>query len=264
MYTKQVVSFIDILGFKNLIESKTCEEMLEIHDAFYKFNKEEGGDLSELTEFKMINFSDCIVRCRPPNNTVMDAPPICLEILDLLNIQWQLIYCYGVLIRGAITIGDVYVDRTDEKATVFGKALNEAYDLESKKAKYPRIIIDTNILKTLQEIDSYYKDIVNTHLKQDSDGYYFINYLNCDSEMYSAGRETYYIEFLEKHKKVCENLLKTGEQEKDEKKRKKLEEKGNWLKEYHNQHISQILLPPKLEYELETTTLELRNKLLID
>lgn len=259
MYTEQLVSFIDILGFKNLIKSKNCEEILKIHDAFYKVNKQEGEDLSGLTKFKMINFSDCIVRCRPSNNV---APPFFCELSDLLNIQWQLIY-HDVLIRGAVTIGDIYVNRTDEKATVFGKALNEAYRLESKKAKYPRIIVDESVLEA---IPTEYK---NDLLKQDdSDGYYFINYLNCKSEMWQQNQGKHYLTFLTRHKKVCEKLLEEGTQEEDENKRKKLKEKGDWLKKYHNDHIYrcifQLTIRPELEQELEITTLELKNKLLTD
>ena len=177
-----------------------------------------------------------------------DAPDI--ESCKRSNIQWQLIY-HDVPIRGAVTIGDIYVNRTDEKATVFGKALNEAYRLESKKAKYPRIIVDESVLEA---IPTEYK---NDLLKQDdSDGYYFINYLNCKSEMWQQNQGKHYLTFLTRHKKVCENLLEKGKQEKDE----GLLEKGIWLKNYHNKHIfhciSNLKNHPELEYDLTITTLE--------
>jgi hypothetical protein len=47
----------------------------------------------------------------------------------------------GLLIRGAITIGDIVHD----DSIVFGPALNRAYELESQQAIYPRIILDPDV-----------------------------------------------------------------------------------------------------------------------
>ncbi|MCX5920118.1 MAG: hypothetical protein NTW61_02155, partial [Candidatus Melainabacteria bacterium] len=123
-----------------------------------------------------------------------------------------------------------------------------------------------NCQLVLEAIPTEYK---NDLLKQDdSDGYYFINYLNCKSEMWQQNQGKHYLTFLTRHKKVCEKLLEEGTQEEDENKRKKLKEKGDWLKKYHNDHIYrcifQLTIRPELEQELEITTLELKNKLLTD
>lgn len=48
---------------------------------------------------------------------------------------------WGFFIRGAVTIGEVYHD----DRSVFGPALVWAYELESKVAQNPRIIIDPDI-----------------------------------------------------------------------------------------------------------------------
>jgi hypothetical protein len=47
----------------------------------------------------------------------------------------------GFLMRGGITMGNIVHD----KRAVFGPALNRAYELESKIAKYPRVIFDPDI-----------------------------------------------------------------------------------------------------------------------
>lgn len=60
-------------------------------------------------------------------------------LLDLVHLQLELA-SYDVLLRGGITIGDLYHDGS----IVYGSAMNEAYLLESKKAKYPRIIADVH------------------------------------------------------------------------------------------------------------------------
>lgn len=48
---------------------------------------------------------------------------------------------YGFFFRGGVTIGDLFHDGH----IVFGPALNQAYDLESKKAVYPRAILDPDL-----------------------------------------------------------------------------------------------------------------------
>ena len=51
-----------------------------------------------------------------------------------------------VFIRGAITIGELI---HTENGIIMGPALIEAYELESKFAKYPRIILSEKLLKHL-------------------------------------------------------------------------------------------------------------------
>ncbi len=47
----------------------------------------------------------------------------------------------GILFRGGLTIGNII---HNENGTVFGQALIDAYQLETKSAKYPRIVLSTN------------------------------------------------------------------------------------------------------------------------
>lgn len=51
--------------------------------------------------------------------------------------QCDLLLATGLLLRGGITSGDMYV----QDDIIFGPALTEAYLLEEKNAKVPRIII---------------------------------------------------------------------------------------------------------------------------
>jgi hypothetical protein len=74
----------------------------------------------------------------------------------------------GWLVRGGITIGELFLDET----MVWGKALLKAYNLESHIAIYPRIVIDREILSkivTSEELSEY--------ILQDFDNIYFLNYL---------------------------------------------------------------------------------------
>ena len=73
---------------------------------------------------------------------------------------------YGILLRGAITKGLLY----HKGQVILGEALVEAYNLESKEAKYPRIILSPSIAEIVSP-----EQIRN--IKMDSDGFYFIDWL---------------------------------------------------------------------------------------
>ena len=51
----------------------------------------------------------------------------------------------GILIRGAITIGNLY----PPSGVILGKGMIEAYQLELKSAVYPRIILSQTLIKEL-------------------------------------------------------------------------------------------------------------------
>nr|WP_317187917.1 hypothetical protein [Acinetobacter gerneri] len=55
--------------------------------------------------------------------------------------QAILVWQHNILLRGALTIGEIYHDEN----MVFGPAMVEAYELESKVAEFPRIILHDKI-----------------------------------------------------------------------------------------------------------------------
>jgi hypothetical protein len=57
------------------------------------------------------------------------------EILKRIQIK---LIGYEILLRGGIVVGKLL----HENNIMFGPAFNQAYDLESKSALYPRIVID--------------------------------------------------------------------------------------------------------------------------
>ncbi len=52
----------------------------------------------------------------------------------------------GILFRGGMTIGNII---HNDNGTVFGQDLIDAYQLESKSAKYPRIILSDKLISEL-------------------------------------------------------------------------------------------------------------------
>jgi hypothetical protein len=152
-------------------------------------------------------------------------------LIDLVHLQLELLL-RGILFRGGLVVGDVY----HKDNIVFGPGMNEAYELESKYAKSPRIILTK---KTIDEGFSHNPEqntpemelehILST-VRKDSDGYYFIDYLK-QSEEFDFEYD-YYV-MLNKTKNFFEKELLDN-------KDKNIIEKYLWLKQYYNLIVSDI------------------------
>jgi alkyl hydroperoxide reductase subunit AhpF len=111
-YEEMVVTFIDILGFKKLIESENIEEVRKIIDRFNGFKNlsmlcHKTGDPNN-DAFNSISASDAIIRLtRFPENYNKEQI-IIKEIEVLASIQLKLICDHKILIRGGLSIGKMY------------------------------------------------------------------------------------------------------------------------------------------------------------
>jgi hypothetical protein len=136
IYERRYIAFIDILGFSNLIMDSTKSpdilekifRSLETMQAMKHINDKDKKNDSEISLF-----SDNIVISYLDNEYDAEAN----LIMDVMYLQMSL-YIEGVLCRGGITVGDLYHDNNK----IFGPAMVRAYELESKYANYPRIIVD--------------------------------------------------------------------------------------------------------------------------
>ena len=196
-YEYRIIAFIDILGFKNIIESKFCDEILRLLITFqdevkkksyfeeYVDNKMITDGLSPEIKNKTIKlqdrqvslFSDLVVISYSNDRSNLNQSILELysQILNLHNKLLPL----NVLLRGGITYSKLLHDNT----ICFGEGLIKAYELESKKSKYPRIIIDPKILtnKTLKNIF----DIKFPQIEEFDDGNYGFSYFNSCKKLIS-------------------------------------------------------------------------------
>jgi hypothetical protein len=128
----------------------------------------------------------------------------------------------GFFVRGALTKGPVCL--TDE--IIFGSALIECYQLESKASIVPRIVLAESLQKLLVE----HRDVrleengseFGRAICRDVDGMWFVNYLDAAQEF-----GTIRWDFIEQHKKsVLESLSTTT--------RHDVLPKFGWACRYHN------------------------------
>ena len=141
--TKQyLVCYLDILGgtklIQNDIENKYLNEISELYETAIQqcrvrhiYHKER----------KVKIFSDNIVIAQE----YADDMKFVQSFLQLIHLLQWLFLGRKILLRGGITLGDLFIDDT----FVWGAALLAAYNIESSIALYPRVIIDDSLLKRL-------------------------------------------------------------------------------------------------------------------
>ena len=125
-------------------------------------------------------------------------------------------------LRGAICYGDLYVDKTMN--FLIGEALVRAYELESRHAITPRVIIEKGLEKFIPKSPVF---------TLDEDGYYFVDFLRYKlTEHYRISENV-----LKIHTKLvsCE-LLKCVN---DINMLERVLSKYIWLAKYYNQFIKQ-------------------------
>ena len=160
-YTNRVIAFIDILGFKDMIENKSkfsyiYEQLLFLkgRENSEKWNLElieieEDAQKKDVTRF---DISKSVICTCFSDTIVVSAEYIQENINEVVSTLIANISQFGaklisegILIRGAITIGELFHSKD---GVIFGKALIDAHNLE-KKAKYPRIILSNKLISNL-------------------------------------------------------------------------------------------------------------------
>jgi hypothetical protein len=148
---------------------------------------------------------------------------------DLSLFQFSMIDA-GFFIRGAISIGNLYLD----DIAVVGGGLIEAYKGESSLARDPRIILTPSAAVAVKEHLNYYGAAEgggahapqNRELLRDADGQLFLNYLYVI--VFPDDEENPNIEILRIHKaRVSENLAR-------HRSNPTIWNKYAWVARYHN------------------------------
>lgn len=153
-YKRALVTFVDILGFRNLISTATVEDILGIlrgKDTLSLQSWPLGRAIADEERYvpgtgtMTFSFSDLIVNVTPLEE-VANPLHFIFEQIRTVGFRQFLLAVRGIFVRGGITIGDIYV----EDRTIFGPALVKAYELESTRAKWPIVAFDPQMLQDIQ------------------------------------------------------------------------------------------------------------------
>jgi hypothetical protein len=221
-----VIAFIDLLGQQEFLRNLTSlpgstspQELEKIKkdlkntygavkgmrkffsDSFEAFSRRPTKDLSEFTvqqrkEYNSLNnnpikiqtFSDSVVIFMPLTTTATAKLPIrgIWGIFGAAATTFMCCLAAGHPIRGAIDVG-IGMDIT--KNEIYGPALSRAYTLESRIAKYPRIVIGNELINYLKQLNNQTQTDLTSQtskqiagyclncLEKDDDGYPILDYL---------------------------------------------------------------------------------------
>lgn len=236
---RSVVAFIDILGYTDLVKSASSrkdsqDSLARLHKALQSSREHVDPNRSETTLTKLRDkdfsafraFTDNIVIGDP----IHDDGEIELGSTFMKVSYFQMLMTMeGFFVRGAIAIGDLYMD----DIAVFGAGLMEAYEAETTLARDPRIVLAPTAQSAVNRHLEYYgrgfDAPQNRDLLRDSDGQYFVNYLGTLIPENGFFSETK----LAAHKaRIEENLMLL-------KSRPSVWAKYLWAANYHNYFCSQ-------------------------
>lgn len=223
-YIRSVVSYLDILGFSELIETRKAGEISRILRILAESAKPDPVLKSERIRFT--KFSDTVIRSIPavthyPHNFLFELRSILLAQIALIS--------QGIPIRGAVTIGDI----AQSWRVVYGPAVVKAYTLESQKGSPPRIVVDEEALASIQEaIEEANLSSKLAGLVRKDGSTTFLDYLKaCELELNVPEQE--YTLFLKIHRDFIRNGLTKYATSPS-----KLS-KYQWLKDYHERTLQE-------------------------
>ena len=194
---KYIVAYVDILGYKDYLKKhpQSANEFLKkIKGTVEKFKeKTEQVVFGHAQKIEIKIFSDNFIMCKKLEileDPSHESSAIIEFINELADFQLIILGEYKLLTRGAITVGELYIDSD----FVFGPALIEAYELESKIAKCPRIIISDESIIEIEKLIPYhpYSTTIDPDyiFPKDADGKRYLNYFRVgDSKPYLNSEE---------------------------------------------------------------------------
>jgi hypothetical protein len=236
-YDKRITVFLDILGFKQIIRNTEDKNGIDNEDKI-AFLEETILKIRELLDIDNANghqakskqitqFSDSIVISFKEN----EESEVFYTLSDIQTLIINLTL-RGIICRGGISYGKlIHNDKM-----IFGPALVEAYETESKAALYPRIILDKTIIDIGKkhhaihhgEIDE--KLAIKKILNQDTDDMFYIDYFSkaqgeLDDPEYDMPT------YIEKLREIIEQGIKDGKKAPD------IKVKYNWMKNKFNSMV---------------------------
>lgn len=167
-YSDRLIAFMDILGFGSLIATSANPKYEEETIARVTAVLRESIGLLEkatVSDVAFTQFSDSFaisVRADRPSEATLSA--FTFSVLEIVR-------CFlkaKLFLRGGITRGKLL--HNDD--LLFGPAMNRAYELESKVARVPRIVLDPSTYSLVV------RTILPYALRLDDDDLYYVDYID--------------------------------------------------------------------------------------
>ncbi|MCU1137040.1 hypothetical protein [Stenotrophomonas maltophilia] len=246
-FENRLCVFLDFLGFRDHLNRADADpsHVKRISEAFACFNEnlKQGNGILDSRQYSQ--YSDCVtLSCR------VDEPSSVYYLLsELLEIQIALAG-RGFLMRGGVTVGQLVHDEEQ----LFGPAQVRAFELESREAIYPRILVDEQVIEIGRSCPAPHHDpddeegYLRSIVSQDFDGRLFIGYTTYRSIVEVVGVEAdEYAPYMAQVIKIVEQGLQSKDAPTLAKNLwlygKYLEAREDIKPEFHDTHFPNTLLP---------------------
>lgn len=175
-YTHCYFAYLDLLGFKDIIKSKTCSEIVAIfNEAKTEYVIREIVDENtkipvispESIHYYVMSDSICIY--------IEDHIKYALPVLTFLCMYFQVrMLCLDspVFVRGSIARGEIYADGS----VLFGPVMVEAYLRAENLAHVPRVVIPASLIEEMT--NRMESAMVNGFTHMEQDGFYANGYID--------------------------------------------------------------------------------------
>lgn len=175
--TPHIIAYIDLLGTKAYLKKDENSFTAMIGNFYRILSKLAKGDGDKLPGFDIRIFSDNIVISKEYNESEFIKDIHALMCLMAMS-QYDALTDMNILLRGGITIGNLYINSN----FIMGNGLVEAYELESKSAIYPRIILSDAVIEKIKKSEeSIDKHHSLKFIVKDNDLEYVLDFLACFS-----------------------------------------------------------------------------------
>lgn len=209
------VAFLDILGFKEMVRSDMEGKNNVNLTKLFRCHQSAAHIFKDGIDCQISQFSDSIVISKPYAAESFEWFAICIAQYQ------QLLLNEGMLCRGGIAVNEHFSNGT----FTFSAGLIDAYRVESKTARYPRVVVSPEVMDLIFPD----KKTHPTFLIQEDDGLFFIDYIGFD---------------LRKRKRLADsiNQVVTSIFSNAE---SSVREKGQWLAAYSDAVLGSSLSQPK-------------------
>lgn len=203
------IAFLDILGFSNMVKSdfeSSSKNKIYLKKLFNIYNYTSKIQEPNL-ELNIIQFSDSVVLSVPFSEEAFSQ-----FVSIIAKYQYDL-FCEDILCRGGIAYGKHFI----QEGFVFSNGLIDAYKIENKVAKYPRIVVSTDLIELI-----YKNKIIdgNVPLIKENDDLFFVDFLE-NRDLIASSENLKKILEMNKYSDVS------------------IKEKHRWLTEYFDFKASQ-------------------------
>ncbi|MBB5463668.1 hypothetical protein [Paraburkholderia sp. Cpub6] len=212
-----VVGFLDILGFSAMVEKDSCSDEPKYLPVFLGVFEELAASVDkDGLDVKMFSDSIVIAAALEPRNVI--------GVIKVASALQRLFLKRRILLRGGVAFGKHFSNAN----IMFSQALVNAYLIESKIARFPRVVIDESVLNFAwhhNSTDDVLKQEIRDNVVKDRDGAMFVDYLT----EATLGELTSHVQAcIEGNTSPHETIL----------------EKMRWLFDYHNHCANSYTLQP--------------------